>query len=262
MPDELILLEKDDGVATLTINRPEKRNSVNPEALLQLGDTLMALADDGETRVVVIRGTGEKAFSSGFDIGRIGGDAPPETGPRRNPLGYGLKNVRDFPCPVIAMIYGYAVGAGLELAATCDLRVAADTARLGITPTKLGLVYNAEGLRKFIDLVGMSQTRELFYTARLVDAARAAEIGLVDHVVPAAELADYTYGLAREIAGNAPLAVRGTKTTINRLLEFSRLSPEADAELRQLQAASMQSDDLKEGQRAFMEKRKPNFSGH
>lgn len=262
MPDELILLEKDDGVATLTINRPAKRNSVNPEALLQLGDALTALADDGETRVVVIRGTGEKAFSSGFDIGRIGGDAPPETGPRRNPLGYGLKSVRDFPYPVIAMIYGFAVGAGLELAATCDLRVAADTARLGITPTKLGLVYNAEGLRKFIDLVGMAQTRELFYTARLVDAARAAEIGLVDHVVPAAELADYTYGLAREIAGNAPMAVRGTKTTINRLLEFSRLSPEADAELRQLQAASMQSDDLKEGQRAFMEKRKPNFSGH
>lgn len=262
MAEDLILVQKEGNICTLIINRPEKRNSLNPEVLLQLGDTLNTLKEDGETRVVVIRGTGEQAFSSGFDIGRISSGEPEPAGPRRNPLAYGMSSVQDFPYPVIAMIYGYAVGAGLELAVTCDLRLAADTARLGITPAKLGVVYHNAGINKFLHVVGISQTKELFYTGRIIDAQRARDIGLVDYVYPAQELAKATYELAQEVANNAPLSVSGVKTIISKLLEYPVLSPEDEAELDRLRAEAYRSEDLKEGQRAFMEKRKPRFTGH
>jgi enoyl-CoA hydratase/carnithine racemase len=262
MAEELILIQKAGNVCTLTVNQPQRRNTMNPETLLMLGDTLNGLKDDGQTRIVVIRGAGEEAFSSGYDIGRILAPGTRElTGPRRNPLEYGLNSVSTFPYPVIAMIYGYAVGAGLELAATCDLRLAADSARLGITPAKLGIVYNPQGILKFINLIGVAQTKEMFYTGRLITAQRALEIGLVDHIFPAGELDKATYQLAEEIAGNAPLAISGTKTMIARVLNHQKIGPEDESELRKLQAQAMQSEDLKEGQRAFMEKRKPRFTG-
>lgn len=234
---------------------------MNPEILLQLSDTLNFLKEEGEVRVVVIRGAGEESFSSGYDISRISTDSREETSPRRNPLEHGMASVSAYPYPVIAMIYGYAIGAGLELAVTCDLRLAADTARLGITPAKLGVVYNHTGVLKFVNLVGVAQTKELFYTGRLMTAQRARDIGLVDHVLPAQELAKATYDLAREIAENAPLSVSGTKATIARLLRYQTLCPEDEAELHKLQAQAYASEDLKEGQRAFMEKRKPRFTG-
>jgi len=261
LAEELLLVQKEGNICTLTINRPERRNSMNPEILLQLGDTLNSLKGEGEVRVVVIRGAGEESFSSGYDIGRISTSSREETGPRQNPLEYGMASVLAYPYPVIAMIYGYAIGAGLELAVTCDLRLAADTARLGITPAKLGVVYHHPGILKFVNLVGVAQTKELFYTGRLVTAQRAQDIGLVDHVLPAQELAKATYDLAREIAENAPLSVSGTKATIAKLLSYQTLRPEDETELRKLQAQAYASDDLKEGQRAFMEKRKPKFTG-
>jgi enoyl-CoA hydratase len=261
LAEELLLVQKEGNICTLTINRPEKRNSMNPEILLQLGDTLDSLKEEGEVRVVVIRGAGEESFSSGYDIGRISTGSREETGPRQNPLEYGMEAVLAYPYPVIAMIYGYAIGAGLELAVTCDLRLAADTARLGITPAKLGVVYHHPGVLKFVNLVGVAQTKELFYTGRLITAQRAEHIGLVDHVLPAQELAKATYDLAGEIAENAPLSVSGTKATIARLLSYQTLCPEDEAELRKLQAQAYASEDLKEGQRAFMEKRKPKFTG-
>lgn len=263
MAEELLLVQKEGNICTLTINRPEKRNSLNPEILLQLGDTLNSLRGEEGMTVVVIRGAGEQSFSSGYDIGRIpSGGTQPETGPRRNPLEYGMTSILTYPYPVIAMIYGYAIGAGLELAVTCDLRVAADTARLGITPAKLGVVYSHAGIRKFLNLVGIASTKELFYTGRLIDTRRAKDMGLVDYVVPEGELVSVTYDLAREIAENAPLSVSGAKITISKLLDVQTLSPEDKAELQKLQAQAMLSEDLKEGQKAFMEKRKPQFSGH
>ncbi len=262
MAEELLLVQKEADICTLTINRPDKRNALNPEILLQLGDTLNSLKEEGGMTVVVIRGAGEQSFSSGYDISRIpSGGAREQPGPQRNPLEYGMGSILDYPYPVIAMIYGYAVGAGLELAVTCDLRLVADTARLGITPAKLGVVYRHTAIRHFINLVGPAHTKELFYTARLIDAQRARDIGLVDHVVPAEELASTTYDLAREITQNAPLSVSGAKVTISKLLNYQTLSPEDEAELQKLQAQAMLSEDLKEGQRAFMEKRKPRFTG-
>lgn len=261
--EESLLLKKEEGnVCTLTINRPEKRNSLNPEILIQIGDALSALKEQSGMKVVVLRGVGEKAFSSGYDIGRIpSGAVQPDPVPREKAIDYGLGSILTYPYPVIAMIYGYAVGMGLELAVTCDLRVAADNARLGITPAKLGVVYSHTGIRKFIDLVGVAQTKELFFTGRIIDAQRAREIGLVDHLVPVQDLEKTTYELAQEIAENAPLSVSGAKHIISKIVSSRMLDPKDEAELRQLRASAFESEDLKEGQKAFMEKRKPKFTG-
>jgi enoyl-CoA hydratase len=262
LAEELLLIQKEKNICTLTINRPDKRNSLNPEILIQLGDILNSLKEEEGMTVVVIRGAGEQSFSSGYDIGRIPSRGnQQETGLKRNPLEYGMGSIVAYPYPVIAMIYGYAVGAGLELAVTCDLRVATDTARFGITPAKLGVVYHHTGIQSFLNLVGIASTKELFYTGRLIDSRRAKEIGLVDYVVPVQELISTTYDLAREIAENAPLSVSSAKITISKLLDYQTLSAEDEKELRKLQAKATLSEDLKEGQKAFMEKRKPRFTG-
>jgi enoyl-CoA hydratase/carnithine racemase len=261
MAEKLLLVEREDNICTLVLNCPERRNALSPELLLQLGDAVNSLQNDPQIRVVIIRGAGEQAFSGGFDIGKIPTEGLAKEGLRANPLEYGMESICSFPYPVIAMIYGYAVGAGLELAVSCDLRIAADTARLGITPVKLGVVYAHTGIQKFINLVGVARTKELFFTGRLIDAQKAKDIGLVDHVVPAQDLPSAAYGIAREIAENAPIAVSGTKITILKLLSYQKLSPEEEKELEALREQAILSEDAKEGQEAFLEKRKPVFKG-
>lgn len=256
----VLLVSKEGNVCTLTINRPEKRNALNTEVLIGLGDSLNALKDDPEVRVIVIRGVGEAAFSSGMDIG--GGSQPSAAeGIKANPFQYAKDGITYCPKPVIAMIYGYALGGGCDLATCCDFRIAAEEATLGINPVKLGRVYRYEGIQRFIGLVGIAATRELFFTGRFITATRAKEIGLVDQVVPASELPAVTYALAREIAENAPLAVQGTKILINRLLKYQKPSPEDEAEMLALENKINESEDTREGLRAFAERRKPLFKG-
>ncbi len=262
MSEDLLLIRREGPICTLSINRPRKRNSLNPEIFLLLGDTLKGLVEDTGIMVVIIRGVGEDAFSSGFDIERIFEESTARGerfGP--DPMEYGLDSVAGYPYPVIALIHGYAVGAGLELAAACDLRIAADTARLGITPAKLGVVYSTGGIQRFIDLVGVARTRELFYTGRIIDAPRALQIGLVDHVLPSAEVEAYTYSLSREIAQNAPLSVKGTKAITTKLLRPGPPGPEDIALIDALRREAWESRDVKEGWRAFLAKEKPNFTG-
>lgn len=262
MTDDLILVDRDEGIVTLTLNRPEKRNAITPEALVQLGDILTVLGDDEQTRVVILRGAGQRAFSSGFDLGMINDkDISAPTSVRGDARFYGVNSLRDFPCPIIAMIHGFCVGFGLVLAAGCDLRVADDNAQFCAPPARLGIVPSTDGVLRMIELVGEAQTREMFYTARYYDAAAALRMGLVQHVLPVAETEAYTYNLAREIAANSPAAVRGAKATINRLVEPAPLSPEARAELKQIRQDSVDSEDFKEGHRAFTEKRPPDFGG-
>ncbi len=254
----VLLVSKEGNICTLTINRPEKRNAINVEALIAIGDILNA--HDPETRVVVIRGAGEAAFCSGMDIG--GGTQPSEAvAGKENPLQYAKDGITYCPKPVIAMIYGYALGAGCDIAACCDFRIAAEGATLGINPVKLGRVYRYEGIQRFINLVGIAATRELFFTGRFITTARAKEIGLVDRVVPASELPEATYALAREIAENAPQAVQGTKNRINMILKYQTASPEHEAEMLALENKINESEDTKEGRRAFAERRKPVFKG-
>jgi enoyl-CoA hydratase/carnithine racemase len=165
------------------------------------------------------------------------------------------------PLPVIAMIYGYCVGAGLGLTVSCDLRLAAENSRLGVTPAKLGAGYPASAILRFINIIGVSATKELFYTGRLIDAERAKEIGLVHQVVSNDQLATVTYDLARQIADNAPLSIRGIKIAISKLLSYQTVSPQTEEELLALEQLAADSEDIKEGQRAFLEKRKPMFKG-
>ena len=258
MAQEVLLMEKDGGVCTLSINRPERRNALSLELLYRLGDAFNALKTDRDVRVVVLRGAGEKAFSSGMDLQDVDEVKVAE---EDNPINYAMQSVISYPCPVIAMIYGAAMGAGCDLAVSCDLRVAADTAVMGINPVRIGRVYPPAGVQRLINVVGLSQAKELFFTGRFIDAQRAKEIGLVDHVVVAEELPSFTYALAREIADNAPLAVSTTKTIFTRLLKHQRLSPEDEDEILALIDIVERSEDAREGRLAFIEKRKPRFVG-
>lgn len=261
MSENLLLVQKEGSICTLTINQPKRQNILNAEILFLLGDMLSSLKEENKIRVVIIRGAGEESFSAGYDISRLSTRESEQTGPRSNPMEYGMSCIASFPYPVIAMIYGYAIGGGLELAATCDLRFAAENARLGITPAKLGLFYRPSGLLTFVNLIGISSTKELFYTGRLISAQRGRDIRLVDDIFPVSELEKATYNLAREIAENAPMTIHGVKTTISRLLKYQQLSPEDETELHKLQSQAASSQDFKEGQKAFLEKRKPKFTG-
>lgn len=260
MAENELLIEKEGYIATLIINRPQRRNALNTAVLVGLGDSLNTLEDDPEIRVIVIRGAGEDAFCSGMDLGAGAQSGAPER-IKQNPLQYAKDGIRHCPKPVIAMIYGYALGAGCDLAVTSDFRIAAEGARLGINPVKLGRLYFHEAIQHFINLVGIAATKELFFTGRFITASRAKEIGLVDQVVPDSELLAVTYALAQEIAENAPLAVQGTKTTINKLLEYQKPSPEDEAEMLALMNRVNESEDFKEALKAFAGKRKPEFKG-
>jgi enoyl-CoA hydratase/carnithine racemase len=258
-----LLEERNGRVLNLTINRPEKRNSLSPEIMLQLGDTLNDLASTDEVRCVVIRGTGDRAFSSGYDIGRIaeGARAAQAEGARRNPLAYGIDSVVSFPYPVIAAARGYALGAGLHLAIASDLRIAAPGANFGMPPAKLGLVYPVEGYELFVRFVGFTTAKALFLTGRRFSAAEALEMGIVNHIEPDESFDSYVDGLAREIADeNAPLAVKGAKYLLNRLAD-GPLSAEDQVEGARLMAQAFQSEDAREARAAFAEKRKPQFNG-
>jgi enoyl-CoA hydratase/carnithine racemase len=262
--EELLIVERQGRICTVTINRPDKRNSVNPEIMVRLGDALRALEEQDEVRAVVLRGAGTGAFSAGYDVDRIGA-VPEEAGPRGNPLEYGLEAIASYPYPVIAMVYGYALGGGCHIAATCDLCIAADTALFSMPPAKLGLVYPIEGYQFFVSRLGPAYAKELFLMGRQVPAQRAREMGLVHQVVPEGELEATVYALARELAEeNAPLAMRGSKLIINRLALRQAQGPlteEEEQEFRRWMASAFLSEDAKEARAAFKEKRKPQFRG-
>ena len=186
MSNDILILDKKEMVATLIINRPEVRNSLSPELLFTLAETLTALAKEDEIRTVVIRGEGGKAFSSGYDLTK-----PPKNLPglsEKSPLDIGFEAIELYPYPVIAMIDGFALGAGCELAMTCDIRIASEKSKIGIVPSRLGVIYSPQGIQKFINVMGMSNALEAFYIGRSYDAKTAKDMGMVNHVVPADEL--------------------------------------------------------------------------
>ena len=256
------LAREDRGrIRTLTLDNLPKRNALDFASLAALEEACAEAARDG-VRCLVFRGAGERAFSSGFDIAAI--PTGPQEGDRPDlAVERAMAALEAVPCPTIAFLNGSAFGAGAELAATCDLRVARPGVQIGMPPARLGVVYGPAGLRRFVHLVGPSRAREMFFTGRPVEADEALAIGLVDRVVPADEAEAAALALAGEIAANAPLAVQGMKRII-RLLEAAAERGFSDAEREEighLRRRAFESDDVREGRQAFLDKRAPRFQG-
>jgi enoyl-CoA hydratase/carnithine racemase len=256
-----LLVEEKNLVCTLTLNRPEKRNLLTPTMLLKIDGELKRLDHDGKVRCVVIRGAGDKAFSSGYDIAAIGQNDMIRHHEGDHPLIIVGNSIENFPYPVIAMINGHAFGAGLELAVTCDYRICVQNANLGMPPAKLGVIYTYTGIRKFLNLIGIGYTKEMFLIGNPIDANKGLGIGLVNEVKGPSEIEEYTYSLADDISSNAPLAMKTMKYTINKWQSNQNLDPVDEEALKQMILEVQSSSDYKEGQRAFAEKRKPKFKG-
>ena len=259
---KLLLDRPAEAVARLRLNNPEKRNPLDHEVLDAIAAVLPTLAEGFETRCVVITGTG-RAFSAGYDIGAIPAQSFEADAEAlvAHPFNAAMDAVSRHPYPVVAALNGHALGGGLELAVRCDLRICAAGAKLGMPPAKLGLIYAHTGLERFIDVIGVAYTRELFLTGRNLAAERAERIGLVNEVVADDELETAALALAAEIAANAPLSLSGNKLMIERLTRFERLSAESERELIELRRSCFASEDFREGIEAFAEKRKPQWKG-
>jgi enoyl-CoA hydratase/carnithine racemase len=259
---KLVLDHPAEAVARLTISNPERRNALDHEILNALAEVLPSLDRGIEIRCVVVTGTG-KVFSAGYDIA----DIPEETFASEaealvaHPFHAAMEAVSAHPYPVLAAINGHCLGGGLELAIRCDLRLCAMSAKLGMPPAKLGLIYGHTGLQKFIDVVGVARTKELFLTGRNLSAPRAVAIGLVHDTVLDAKLGDTALELASEVAANAPLSLRGNKHAIETINSYARLTPDQERELIELRRSCFTSEDFREGIRAFAEKRKPQWRG-
>jgi enoyl-CoA hydratase/carnithine racemase len=259
---KLIVDRPAEAVARLRISNPERRNALDHEILDAIAEAMPRLDEGIETRCVLITGA-PPVFSAGYDIATI----PRESFERdaealvAHPFHAAMESVASHPWPTVAAINGHCLGGALELALTCDLRICAAGAKLGMPPAKLGLVYGHTGLRKFIDVVGAPRTRELFFTGRNVDASRAEQIGLVHQVAPDEELESAAVALAATIAGNAPISMRGNKRAIQALVSNPVLSAEQEAELVALRESCFSSEDFREGIEAFAEKRKPKWKG-
>jgi len=266
---KLLIDEPAEGVVRLTISNPEKRNALDHPILGAITATLgeLAAADAAQAGAgagcVVVTGA-HGMFSAGYDIGEIPDEGFEEEAERlvAHPFTEAIDALEAFPYPTLAVMPGPTIGGGLELALACDLRVAEESIRLGMPPAKLGLVYSHTGLRRFVDVIGAARTRELFLLGRYIDAPTALAWGLVNRVCPSAELDAVALDLASELAANAPLAQRGNKRVIAALLAAeSKLPAKVERELIELRRASFASQDLREGMRAFAEKRPAQWRG-
>jgi enoyl-CoA hydratase len=259
--DGKILQSITDGVGVITFNNPEKRNAMSLDMWQGLGLALVDLRDDPGVRVVILVGAGDKAFVSGADISQFEktrhNAAASEEYAKRSAAERAL--LADYPKPIIACIRGFCLGGGMQVAMLADIRIAAENSQFGIPAAKLGIAYGYDGLKNLVSLVGPSWARLLMYTGMRIDSAEAMRIGLVDRVVPDAELWSGTLDIARTISGNAPLAVQAAKITIAQVLKDPD-KRDMDA-IKAVGLACMDSEDFREGRRAFMEKRKPHFRG-
>ncbi len=259
---KLVLDRPAEAVARLTIDNPERRNALDHEILDGLAEALPRLNRGIETRCVLITGA-PPLFSAGYDIATI----PEETFERdaealvAHPFHGAIEAIAKHPWPTLAAINGHCLGGGLELAITCDLRICAAGAKLGMPPAKLGLIYGHTGLRKFLDTVGLARTKELFLTGRNYEAMRAERLGLVNEVVSDDRLESESVALAAAIAANAPLSMHGNKQAIELLNSSPVLTEQQEAGLVALRESCFSSEDFREGIRAFAEKRRPEWRG-
>ena len=259
--DGKILKSITEGVGVITFNNPGKRNAMSLEMWEGLGQALTELRDAPEVRVVVLVGAGNKAFVSGADISQFEktrhNAAASEEYSKKSEAQRAL--LGNYPKPTIACIRGFCLGGGMQVAMLTDIRIAAEDSQFGIPAAKLGIAYGYDGLRNLVSLVGPSWARLIMYTGMRIDSQEALRIGLVDRVLANGELWDATMEIARTISGNAPLAIKAAKITIAQVLK----DPDNRdmAAIKQIGLQCMDSEDFREGRRAFMEKRKPQFNG-
>jgi enoyl-CoA hydratase/carnithine racemase len=256
-----MLARKDGRVGTMMFNNPERHNAVSLEMWQAAAKIVDDFAADREIRVVVLAGAGGKAFVSGADISKFEDErATRDAVDRYNAATEKVySGVAAFPKPTIAMIQGYCIGGGLNLAICCDLRFCSEGSRFGLPAAKLGLGYGYPGLKRFIDSIGPANTKDIFFSARRFDAAEALAMGIVNRVLPDAELPSFVETYARGVAANAPLTVEAIKQ-----ISLEVLKPESERDLKRatdLVARCFASQDYVEGRRAFLEKRDPVFTG-
>ena len=259
MTDSVLKIADQDAIRVITIHRPDRLNALDSATITALATAFDEAARDDAVRVVVLTGSGPKAFVAGADIAEMAALRPAEgrdfslRGTRM------MRRVETLPKPVIAMVNGFALGGGLELAMSCHLRIAADTARLGQPEINLGLIPGFGGSQRLLRLAGRAATLELCLTGAPVDAARALALGIVNRVVPAAELETETFALAGQLANAAPLALRGILDCVNIGGECA-IGEGLEYEAAQF-GLMFATDDMREGTSAFLARRKPAFTG-
>ena len=260
MTYEHLLIDRENNVAVLTVNRPDKYNALNDEVVAELSSAMDELAGDDEVRAIVITGAGDKAFISGADAGMLRDLETPREAVANSRRGQAMTlKVENLPKPVIAAINGYALGGGLELAMACDIRLASDTARLGQPEIGLGITPGYGGTQRLPRLVGKGMAKLLIFTGDMIDAEEALRIGLVQRVVPQAELLGEAKALAEKLATMPPLTLAACKEAINRGLEVDL---ERGLSIESMEFGILRStEDYEEGTSAFLEKRKPAFKG-
>jgi enoyl-CoA hydratase len=256
-----MLSRKEGGVGYVIFNNPERHNAVSLDMWAATTDILETFRNDPEVRVVVITGAGGKAFVSGADISKFESERSSMDAVKHYNVTVGTANqtVAEFPKPTIAMIKGYCIGGGLGLALCCDMRIASENSKFGVPAAKLGLGYAYPGLKRLVDVVGPAFAKEIFYTGRQFDVPEALAMGLINRAVPADDLENYVRNYADTIAGNAPLTLKAVKFIVGETVKDESRRDLAHA--NELVENCFTSQDYIEGRRAFMEKRKPIFTG-
>ena len=256
-----MLSRKEGGVGYVTFNNPERLNAVSLDMWDATKHILDGFAADNDIRVIVLTGAGGKAFVSGADISKFESERANLESSRayskRADAAY--SSIYEFPKPTIAMIRGYCIGGGLGLATCCDLRIATDNSRFAVPAAKLGIGYGYVGLKRLTDIVGPAFAKEIFYTARQFDAQEALAMGLINRAVPTADLETYVKSITDMICANAPLTIKAVKYTVGEILKDD--DKRNVARTVEMVETCYASRDFTEGRTAFMEKRKPVFTG-
>jgi enoyl-CoA hydratase len=260
MPFDNLLIQREAGVSVLTIHRPQRLNALDASTLRELRQAFIDCQHDAAVRCVIVTGSGDKAFVAGADINELAGDTPDAARLRALNGQHIFDLIEQLGKPVIAAVNGFALGGGCELAMACTLRIAADTAKFGQPEINLGLIPGFAGTQRLARLVGKTKAMEMILTGMVITAQEALALGLITRVVPAAALMDEARALASELASKPPIALRYAMEAVNRGLEMPFADGcQLEASLFGLAAAT---GDMREGTKAFLEKRKPDFKGN
>lgn len=257
---ENILVSSENGIGNITINRPAKLNALNVATLQELHDAFQSFEENHDIRIIILTGEGEKAFVAGADISEFANFSV-EEGAQLSQQGQELvfDFVENLKTPVIAAINGFALGGGLELAMSCHFRIASDNAKMGLPEVSLGVIPGYGGTQRLPQLIGKGRAMELIMTAGMIDAETAKNYGLVNHVVPQAELLEFTKGIASKIIRNSPVAIGKAIKSIND--NYKEGVDGFKTEIKNF-GKCFGTEDFKEGTTAFLEKRKASFSGN